>query len=153
MYKVTKTYGHDLGLSASFRQHKALSHCRFIHGYAMSIKLTFAAQKLDENNWVMDFGGLKSIKAWLVETFDHKMLVAKDDPYLEALLALQALEVADIVVVDFVGCEGFSRMVAAHVEAWLYEEHGYGVQYRGLKLESVEVREHGANSAIYQGEA
>ena len=32
MFLSTKTYGHDLGLSAAFRQWRAESHCRLIHG-------------------------------------------------------------------------------------------------------------------------
>ena len=52
MYNSTKTYGHDVGLSCSFRQWRAQSHCSKVHGYALSVKFTFAAEKLDERNWV-----------------------------------------------------------------------------------------------------
>ena len=40
-WQVTKTYGHDLGLSCCFRQWGASSHCRFLHGYALSFSFTF----------------------------------------------------------------------------------------------------------------
>jgi 6-pyruvoyltetrahydropterin/6-carboxytetrahydropterin synthase len=43
LHFVKKTYGHELGLSACFRQHRAKSHCRFLHGYPLSFTFTFAA--------------------------------------------------------------------------------------------------------------
>ena len=33
--------------------------------------------------WVMDFGGLKPIKAWLEDLFDHTLLINEDDPALQ----------------------------------------------------------------------
>lgn len=33
----TKTYGHNIGLSAVFRQPHADSHCRFLHGYSLQL--------------------------------------------------------------------------------------------------------------------
>jgi 6-pyruvoyltetrahydropterin/6-carboxytetrahydropterin synthase len=80
MHYSTKTYGAEVGLSSCFRQHKAQSHCRLLHGYAMSFSFKFGALVLDERNWVVDFGGLKGLKAILEETFDHKTIIAEDDP-------------------------------------------------------------------------
>ena len=162
MYSVTKTYGHELGLSATFRQWRAESHCRFIHGYPLSFKLTFAADRLDRNNWVLDFGGLKAVKAWLVQSFDHRMLVAEDDPQKERLLALGTRiregygcasmdcdPVADPLVIPTVGCEGVAKYVFDFVDEWLGNELPLECDIRGLRLASVEVREHAGNSAIY----
>lgn len=150
MHLVTKTYGHDLGLSACFRQHRAESHCRFLHGYALSIKLTFAADQLDRNNWVLDFGGLKAVKAWLCDTFDHKLLLAEDDPHLDEIAGLAGIGVVDYLLVPFVGCEGFAKYVYDWVDAWLGDTMPLECDIRGLRLLEVEVREHGANSAIYR---
>ena len=146
MFKSTKTFGHELGLSAAFRQWKADSHCRLIHGYALAIKLTFAADELDVRNWVVDFGSLKSLKAMFENTFDHKLLVAEDDPMLEELMRLQdVVGIAEIVVVPATGCEAFAKLIFEATEVWL-RDAGYAPRVR---LESVEVKEHGANSAIY----
>jgi 6-pyruvoyltetrahydropterin/6-carboxytetrahydropterin synthase len=151
---VTKTYGHDLGLSACFRQWRAKSHCRFLHGFPLSFKLTFQATSLDENNWVIDFGGLKEVKAWLCETFDHNLIVAGDDPQLARIMALgeegDELPLAQVVILPYVGCEGFAEYVAAHVKRWLHINHPDDCRDRGLRLYEVEVREHGGNSAIYR---
>lgn len=141
----TKTYGHEIGLSACFRQHRAESHCRLLHGYALSIKFTFEADELDVRNWVVDFGSLKSLKGRLEDTFDHKMLVAEDDPRLPELMALQKLGLADVVVVPATGCEQFAKLIFETTEVWL-KDAGYSPR---CWLHAVEVREHGANSAIY----
>lgn len=46
-YKSTKLYGHEIGLSAAFRQWRAESHCRFLHGYALAVRFEFEADELD----------------------------------------------------------------------------------------------------------
>lgn len=147
VYKSTKTFGHNMGLSAAFRQWRADSHCSFLHGYALQVSLEFEADELDVRNWVVDFGGLKDIKSWIVETFDHKTLVAQDDPQLETFHTLNHKDIIDLVVVKDVGCERFAEMIFDWVETWL-QSNG---QYRDrCRISKVEVREHGANSAIVE---
>jgi 6-pyruvoyltetrahydropterin/6-carboxytetrahydropterin synthase len=75
VYRSTKTYDHSEGLSCCFRQWRAPSHCRLVHGYALAFKFVFATDRLDERHWCFDFGGLKPIRAWLHDTFDHTMIV------------------------------------------------------------------------------
>jgi 6-pyruvoyltetrahydropterin/6-carboxytetrahydropterin synthase len=145
-YRSTKTYGHEIGLSAAFRQWRAKSHCHFIHGYALSIRFEFEAEYLDDNNWVIDFGSLKSLKAELESWFDHKLLVAKDDPELEWYEQAYIRGIADIVVVDKVGCEAFAELCAGMAISWL-AKNSHSPRCR---LVSVEVKEHGANSAIFK---
>lgn len=53
-----KKYGHERGLSAAFRQWRADSHCKFLHGYSLEFEFEFGAHELDERNWVVDFGGI-----------------------------------------------------------------------------------------------
>lgn len=144
-YRSTKTYGHNLGLSACFRQHRAQSHCKFIHGYSLEIRIEFGAETLDERGWVVDFGSLKGLKKRLEDTFDHKLLVAEDDPMREVLLALENDGLADVAIVPGTGCEAFAKMVCD-----MATEHLQDIK-QDLRcwVYSVEVREHGANSAIY----
>lgn len=146
MHYSTKHYGHEIGLSAAFRQHRAQSHCRLIHGYALAVKFVFAAERLDERNWVVDFGGLKPLKQMLEDTFDHTLLVAEDDPKRDLLIALGPMGLARVVVVPATGCEAFAKMIFECAEQWLLDA-GFAPR---CKLVSVEVAEHGANSAIYE---
>ena len=77
----TKHYGHNIGLSAVFRQPNAdHSHCHFLHGYSLAFTFTFGCDKLDNKNWAVDFGGLKPLKAWLTDSFDHKLCLDVNDP-------------------------------------------------------------------------
>lgn len=145
MFSSTKTFGHEVGLSCCFRQWRAESHCQLLHGYAIAVRLQFEASELDKHKWVVDFGGLKHIKEWLQENFDHTLLVARDDPKISQLLELQVASLARVVVLHDVGCESFARHIYDHVDAWL-KISGYKPR---VQLSSVEVREHGANSAIY----
>lgn len=147
MYQVVKTYGHDIGLSAIFRQHRAThSHCRWLHGYALAVSLTFESEELDDRNWVIDYGGLKPVKEWLQMSFDHKLCVAEDDPHKDDLCMLAGLDLADPLVMPSVGCEGFARYIYDHVSEWLRAL----ALSNNPRLVSVRVSEHGANSAIYE---
>jgi 6-pyruvoyltetrahydropterin/6-carboxytetrahydropterin synthase len=146
-YASTKTWGHDIGLSACFRQWRSThSHCRFLHGYALAVRLEFEAATLDDRNWVVDFGGLKDLKRQLEATFDHKTVVAQDDPELDWFQEGQRRGLLDLVIVEAVGCERFAELVWNMGRVWLQEQ---GLASR-IRLAMVEVREHGANSAIYR---
>lgn len=145
-YLSTKTYNHSEGLSCAFRQWRAEdSHCRFIHGYSLKVRIEFKAFRLNDKNWVVDFGGMKEIKKWLKETFDHKLLVAKDDPKIKTIKSLEAEGLAQVVEVDAVGCEAFAFMIFQHVEDWL-DASGEGGRVR---VHQVEVSEHEGNSGVY----
>lgn len=144
-YRSSKTYGHEIGLSCCFRQWRAQSHCRFLHGYALAIRVEFEADALDERNWVVDFGSLKGFKGWLEDTFDHKLLIAEDDPNRAELMRLATLRVAEIVMVPATGCEAFAKLIFDCTQVWL-GDNGYAPRVRVL---NVSVREHGANEASY----
>lgn len=147
-FRSTKTYGHELGLSAAFRQWRAESHCRLIHGYALAVHFEFETEELDVRNWVVDFGSLKSLKGLLEDTFDHTLLVAEDDPEIEWFREAEKRGIANVVVVPATGCERFAELIFECTEQWLVD-NGYAPR---CKLVKVEVREHGANSAIYTKE-
>ena len=145
-YYSTKTYGHQIGLSAVFRQpHADHSHCSFLHGYSLGFKFTFGASKLDNKNWAVDFGGLKPLKQWLEDNFDHKVVLDINDPHLDKFKMLEEEGLAELVLLDGVGAEMFAK-------------HAYDFADRLIKeatdgrcwVDSVECAEHGANSAIYQ---
>jgi 6-pyruvoyltetrahydropterin/6-carboxytetrahydropterin synthase len=144
-YRSTKTYGHELGLSACFRQWRADSHCRLLHGYALSFKFVFVAEKLDDRNWVMDFGGLKGLKQALVNNFDHKLLVAADDPKIGEIVDLVGHGIAEVHVLEAVGCEAFAKLA---YDLAVLQLKALGIHDR-VRVISCECAEHGANSAIY----
>jgi 6-pyruvoyltetrahydropterin/6-carboxytetrahydropterin synthase len=146
IYRSTKSYDHNEGLSCCFRQWRAThSHCQLIHGYALAFRFVFATYDLDQRNWCVDFGSLKPVRAWLHEMFDHTLIVAQDDPHLPDFQALEAKGLVAIRVFPNVGCEATARYVFDHVARFVTEQ----TDGRAW-LESVEVKEHGGNSAIYE---
>lgn len=148
MYYSTKTYGHNLGISCCFRQPNAThSHCSKLHGYALAFKFTFAARELDDKDWVADFGGFKDLKQQLVDTFDHKTVVAKTDPHMDWFVNAHRGGLLDMVVLDKgVGCERFAEYAFGLAYAVVTEAYPDGRVW----VVSCECSEHGANSAIYQ---
>ena len=142
-FSSSKKYGHERGLSAAFRQWRADSHCKFMHGYSFEFEFVFGANKLDENNWVVDFGSLKGLEAWLRLNFDHKTLVAIDDPMFSFFEELHQKGIIDMVQVEATGCEMFASMAMEFASEFIQE-----LTEGRCWVESVTVREHGANSAI-----
>ena len=141
-YRVTKTYGNERGLSCAFRQWRADSHCKLIHGYSLGFKFVFEAEELDERKWVYDFGDMGFVKDFLEENFDHILMVAYDDPRKEDLYNLDGI--AEIRELPDVGCEMFAEYVYSYVHNEVHEQTAGRV-----KLVSVECFEHGANSALF----
>lgn len=156
-YQITKTYGHELGLSACFRQWRADSHCRYIHGYALAFAITFEADTLDARRWVIDYGGMAELKQRIKDTFDHKLLVAADDPGLRTLEQLAELGLANVIVWPDVGCESFAAIVFSMAREWLarYLADEPSVAWDTMprvprvRVVSVTCSEHGANSATF----
>lgn len=143
VFKSSKTYTHSQGLSCCFRQWKAdSSHCKYLHGYALQVHVEFEAERLDERNWVQDFGGLKWLKLYLEETFDHKTLVAEDDPHLAVFNLLDQAGLIQLKVVEAVGCEKFAEMIYWKIDQTLHS----GSDFR-VRVTKVTVSEHDGNSA------
>ena len=145
-YYSTKTYGHNIGLSACFRQPNAHSHCKFLHGYSLQFKFVFSCDSLDERNWVVDFGGLKPLKAWLENTFDHKVVLDKEDPHMDAFVELQSKGLAELTLLNGVGVEKFAEHAFNFADKLVKE-----MTNNRCYVVSCECAEHGANSAIYEG--
>lgn len=149
LWRVQKTYGHERGLSCAFRQWQAThSHCRFLHGYALAFRFTFATRTLDDRGWCVDFGSLKPLAAWLHANFDHTVLVAQDDPDLAMFQDMQARSLVQLRLVDAVGCEAFAVQAHDWASAFLGNETSGRVV-----LERVEVSEHPGNTASFTPDA
>jgi 6-pyruvoyltetrahydropterin/6-carboxytetrahydropterin synthase len=108
----------------------------------------FGCSKLDARHWVVDFGSLKELKADLQKHFDHTTVVAADDPEIDAFYALEDKGIINLVILPDVGCEAFAY------EGWNIANRIIEANYPGDRVwvESCEVAEHGANSAIYTSE-
>jgi 6-pyruvoyltetrahydropterin/6-carboxytetrahydropterin synthase len=150
-YSSTKLFD---GYSTCFRQWKAEgTHCKFLHGYAISFRVWFEGD-LDHRNWVFDFGGMKRAKTeinhmqpkeffnWLL---DHTTIVAQDDPYLETFKQMDKDGIIQLRVLPATGCERFAEYLFKIINTFLKEETEGRV-----KATKVEIYEHEKNSATYK---
>ena len=85
MHTVTQTivfsYGHRL------MEYEGA--CRHAHGHNGKVEIIFNAPELDHRGMVRDFTDIRiEIETWLNATMDHRMLLRRDDPLVEPLLAL-----------------------------------------------------------------
>jgi len=140
-YQSTKII--ELG-STAFRQPKATSHCKNIHGYQLKAKIWLSANELDDKNWVFDFGSFKELTNNLQKTFDHKLVIDKNDPAKPAFRELERYGAAEIVEMDGVGIEKFAQFVFDQTDTYVK----FMTKDR-VWCEKVEVFEHENNSAIY----
>ena len=145
----TKEY-HD-SFPCAYRQWRADSHCNMIHGYSFSMKFYFGANQLDARNWCADYGGLKELKKFLEDKFDHTLLVAADDPELETFKLLQEKRMAKLTVLPRLGCEGLADVLYKYVNAVYIPEMWGPAEAERLWCFRVEVRETQANYAYREG--
>ena len=149
-YQSSKVFD---GFSTVFRQWKAEdTHCRFVHGYGISFKVYFEG-KLDDRNWVWDFGGMKraktqidnkSPKAWMDYMFDHTMVIAADDPELPAFEQMDKAGVAQVRVIPATGAEKFAEYIYDKLNEFVKSETEGRVRVTKVKF-----MEHGKNAAYY----
>lgn len=141
------------GYSTVFRQWKADgTHCRFLHGYAISFRVWFEGE-LDHRNWVWDFGGMKRAKGtingmqpkdyftWLL---DHTTVIAEDDPFLELFKQMDKDGIIQLRILPATGCEQFAKYLNTIINDFVIAETNGRV-----KVVKVEVYEHERNTASY----
>jgi 6-pyruvoyltetrahydropterin/6-carboxytetrahydropterin synthase len=151
-YQATKVFD---GFSCVFRQWRAEgTHCKFLHGYGVSFRVWFEGD-LDLRNWVWDFGGMKRAKgtidgmnpkAWMDYMFDHTMIIAEDDPFIESFKLMGQAGAAQVRILPAVGAEKFAEYVYTKLQEFVNQETEGRV-----KIARVEFMENGKNSAIYEG--
>ncbi len=139
----TKTYGDERGYPVAYRQHLADSHCNLNHGYNMKFHFEFECCDLDERNWCVDYGSLRSLRDALDDWFDHKTLVSESDPKREIFETLADEKLASLTFVEATGCEALARFLWDWMQFWLID-NGYSPRVR---MRRVEVRETAANMA------
>lgn len=142
-YQSTKII--ELG-SCAFRQWRAThSHCRFLHGYQLKAKLWFGGTSLDDKNWIVDFGGLKELKAKLQHVFDHTTTVAADDPELATFEELDKKGIIQLRVLE----KGAGIERVAEVVHSISNNYIKSLTNGRCWVDKVEVFEHEDNSATY----
>ena len=140
MLTCRKTYA---DVPFAHRQHHHNEHCALIHGHNWTFHLTFGCTEPDKNGFVVDFGKLKFLKAWIDTHLDHACVFNISDPLRERIVA-GAPEAWKIYLVPSVSCEGLARHLFG-VWDGLVREHTAGRVF----LCALEVVEDAKNSATY----
>ena len=116
------------------RQPKHAGHCRFIHGHNWAFEFEFICSEKDECGFVVDFGGLKALKQWLDDTFDHKLVLNADDPLLHQINAAQVLTGDAVLTIPDCSCEGLAEFVAQHANRIVQAFTGHRVAVRRVTV-------------------
>jgi len=147
-YVSTKEYRD--AFPVAYRQWRDNGKCSIVHGYALTIKFYFESDELDVRNWVQDYGSLRPLKAQLEEWFDHRLLVAADDPQKDLLIALHDAKIAKVTEVEKTGCEALADFLYTYVNTEFLPSFGKAESER-VWCFRVEVRETEANMAYRTG--
>ena len=144
-YRVIKTFHPNKGVSCCFRNWRAKTHCNVVHGHDLIFEVTFESEKLDERGWIIDFGCLGSLKDLIEETFDHKTIVAQDDPDINWYREGQARGIMALTELPQVSTEQFACWLAVRAHGVLCEMN----LTDRVWVYSTRVYETGANKAEY----
>ena len=142
VYQTIKTFDN---FPCSHRQWQHEGHCKFIHGYSRSFKLTFGCHELTKSGFGVDFGNFAEIKTWLSHWFDHTTLINKDDPEIELFRSLHDRQVIDLRVMPNVSMERTAEFIFEYVDQWIRKQ----TNDRAFLVE-VECRENDNNAGIYR---
>jgi len=86
MFSITREFHFCYG-------HRLLGYegkCARLHGHNGRVEITLESETLDARGMVLDFAELKHIvNDWLEENFDHKMVLAENDPLVPVLAAMR----------------------------------------------------------------
>jgi 6-pyruvoyltetrahydropterin/6-carboxytetrahydropterin synthase len=92
--------------------------CRYLHGHNARVKVVLDGEHLDQRGMLFDFGEIKRVVAqWVDETLDHRMVLRRDDPAVDALRELgEPLVLLDVnptaenlakLIFEYVSAQGF----------------------------------------------
>jgi 6-pyruvoyltetrahydropterin/6-carboxytetrahydropterin synthase len=85
MYSVTKRIDFCYG-------HRLLDYdgvCKHPHGHNAVAEIEVRTETLDKRNMVVDFTEIKQrMKSWIDRELDHRMILRRDDPLVDALQKL-----------------------------------------------------------------
>ena len=150
-YKFVSTKEYIDEFPCAYKQWKADTHCNLNHGYSFSIKFYFGANELDKRGWVCDYGGFKELKQILKDQFDHRTLIAEDDPDLVLYKELDSKGVLKLTILPAMGCELIADQLYKFVNGVYIPDYLGQTESERVWCYRVEVRETQTNMAWREG--
>lgn len=97
---ITAYRYHDFSMGHRVPGHEGA--CKHLHGHNYRVHFYVEAPKLDKLGRAIDFSVIKStLCQWLEDNWDHKMVLAQTDPYVEGLADIVD-EPEGLVLVPFI---------------------------------------------------
>ncbi|MFL6615801.1 MAG: 6-pyruvoyl trahydropterin synthase family protein [Pantoea agglomerans] len=119
-YRVSKLFD---DLPCCHRSWANQGHCAFLHGYERRFNVEFCCFTLESGTgFIVDFSGLKKIRAALCHQFDHTTLIAENDPELPLFRQLAARNIIDLRIMANTSMEGAARWVFETANKLISEE-------------------------------
>lgn len=121
--------------------------CAAFHGYDRSVQLTFSGE-IDDHGWIVPFGELKVVKAFLEYYFDHTSVLGADDPRLplpESVIGPNGVLATLRVLPYGVSMEMSSMFIWEHLNPYIFQ-----VTSGRCVIVNVESIEHERNSAWFE---
>lgn len=144
MYSVSKTFefeaSHKLVLDYD-------SPCSNLHGHSYKVAIEITSDKLDHNGMVLDFTHLKNIKDWVMENWDHSLIVSFKD---KDILKLSELNIAKVH--EFEGHNVTAELMAHVLSEVTYDKIKDHIDSRDLKRIRIKVWETSNNMAEFSKE-
>lgn len=111
VYRITEEvrfcYGHRLM--------EYVGRCARVHGHNGRVEIVLGAESLDARGFVMDFDVLEgTVRRWIDETLDHRLLLRHDDPLVPVLTAAGE---AFVALPGNPTAEFLARMIFDHLHA------------------------------------
>jgi 6-pyruvoyltetrahydropterin/6-carboxytetrahydropterin synthase len=115
---------------------KYAGKCRHLHGHNGRIEVDIELATLDGRGMVVDFTDIKNtLKKWVDDTLDHRLLLAKDDPLVPVLRERGEV----LVVMD-------ENPTAENIAKLIYEQ----ARAQGLPVAEVRIWETPSSCASYR---
>lgn len=119
--------------------------CKTFHGYDRSVTFEFTGT-VDQYGWVVGFGQLKPVRAWLEYMFDHTALAPANDPRLKEIIQAADAQLFNLRVLPYgVSMEMSSLFIWEQVNPYIVK-----ITDNRAWISRVECREHDSNAAAIE---
>ncbi len=119
--------------------------CKSFHGYDRSVTFEFSGEP-DQYGWIVGFGHLKPVRAFLEYYFDHTAVAPANDPRLDSIKQAAESGLFDLRVLPYgVSMEMSSVFIWEQVNPYIH-----GISDGRAWISKVECREHDSNSAFIE---
>lgn len=121
--------------------------CAKWHGYDRTVHFEFSGTP-DDHGWLVGFGDLKQVKAWLEYYFDHTAIAPADDPRMDDIQAASDAGLVDLRILPYgVSMEMSSLFIWEQVNPFIHK-----ITDGRCWVSRVECCEHDANSGIFEAD-